>query len=226
MQRVPTHEPWDQHENIDSAKYSAEATDIEAVSSATATNGDIPVANAPITPAPTSEVPEDWTQDKAFIDRIKLLSISLGCTPIDMLACMAFETGRTYKPDIRNSIGATGLIQFIPRTAADLGTTTDYLASLTRAQQCDWVEKYFKKGPLRKVANPSLEDLYMAILYPVAVGKPNDWILFKAGTKQYSQNNGLDIGKKGYITKQDAATKVREQIPYVNKQLAKAGITL
>ena len=226
MQRVPTHEPWDQHENINSAKYSAEATDIEVVQTATAQSGEVPVANAPIKSAPASEVPEDWTQDAAFIERIKTLSKSIGCAPVNMLACMAFETGRTFKPDKRNSIGATGLIQFIPRTAEDLGTTTNELAALTRAQQCDWVEKYFKKGPLRKVPAPSLEDLYMAILWPVAVGKSNAYIIFKAGTKQYSQNNGLDIGKKGYITKHDAATKVREQLPYVTKQLTKAGITL
>jgi hypothetical protein len=143
-----------------------------------------------------------------------------------MLACMAFETGRTFKPDQRNSIGATGLIQFLSKTATDLGTTTNELAALTRAQQCDWVEKYFKKGPLRNVSNPSLEDLYMAILWPAAVGKSNDYVIFTAGTKAYSQNNGLDIDNKGYITKQDAATKVREQIPYVIKQLAKAGINL
>ena len=226
MQRVPTHEPWDQHENIDSAKYSAEATDIEVVQTAMAKSGEILVANTPVKSAPASEVPEDWTQDDAFIERIGKLSKSIGCDPVDMLACMAFETGRTFKPDQRNSIGATGLIQFLSKTATDLGTTTNELAALTRAQQCDWVEKYFKKGPLRNVSNPSLEDLYMAILWPAAVGKSNDYVIFTAGTKAYSQNNGLDIDNKGYITKQDAATKVREQIPYVIKQLAKAGINL
>ena len=89
----------------------------------------------------------------------------------------------------------------------------------------DWVLKYFKAGPVRKVSSPSLEDMYMAILWPVAVGKSIDYVIFKGGTKAYSQNSGLDIGKKGYITKGDAATKVRGQLPYVQQQLASEGIT-
>ena len=62
----------------------------------------------------------------------------------------------------------------------------------------------------------------MSILWPAAVGKPDDYVLFRAGSKQYSQNNGLDADKKGYISKKDAATKVRAQIPYVKQQLANA----
>jgi hypothetical protein len=134
---------------------------------------------------------------------------------------MAFETGRTFNPSLRNSIGATGLIQFIRPTAIGLGTTTDALAAMTRVEQMVWVEKYFKKGPVAKVASPQVEDLYMQILWPVAVGKPLDYVLFRAPDKAYEQNKGLDKEKKGYVTKSDAAGKVRDQLTYVRTQLLK-----
>lgn len=226
MQRVPTHEPWDQHENINPEKYSFDATDVLVSTTEAARSGAIPTANDPPPPPPSNEdQPADWSKDESFIKKVKEVSKELGCNFVDLLACMSFETGRTFDPAKRNGIGATGLIQFIRPVAVELGTTTDYLATLTRTQQMVWVEKYFKRGPIRRVTTPSLEDLYMAILWPVAVGKPNDYVIFKAGTKAYSQNAGLDIGKKGFITKEDAATKVRQHLPYVNQQLSNAGIT-
>ena len=134
---------------------------------------------------------------------------------------MAFETGRTLSPSIRNSIGATGLIQFIPSTARGLGTTTDALAQMTRVEQMDYVLKYFKAGPVRKIAAPTLEDLYMQILWPRAVGKPLDYVLFSYPSKAYEQNKGLDINKDGNITKEEAAAKVRNQLNYIRTQLLK-----
>lgn len=221
MQRVPTHEPWDQHENINVEQFSSTNTDTVTGATSSVRSGSVPTANQPL-PPPNSDQPADWSKDTDFITKVKEISSILGCNYIDLLACMAFETGRKFDPALRNFIGATGLIQFIPSTAQGLGTTTDYLASLTRTQQCDWVLKYFKAGPVRNIKSPSLEDMYMAILWPRAVGQDNTYVLFTAGTKQYSQNSGLDIGKKGFITKEDAAGKVRAQIPYVTQQLANA----
>ena len=229
MQRMPTHEPWDQHESINPVKFSAANTDTVAGTTAAARNGTVPVANKPIPPANTNQ-PAQWSSDADFISAVKDASTSIGCNYVDLLSCMAFETGRRFDPALRNSIGATGLIQFLNSTAVGMGTTTDFLAGLTRTQQMVWVLKYFKAGPVRKISTPSLEDLYMQILWPVAVGQSNDYVLFTAGSdktgKAYSQNSGLDIGGKGYITKSDAAGKVRAQIPYVTQQLIAAGYTI
>lgn len=241
MQRVPTHEPWDQHENINVVRFSSTSTDVVIGPTKVVMPTSVPpVNNVPpstvITPASTPSANEvlpstaeaqskSWSLDTSFIKKVKEVSAVLRCDYIDLLACMSFETGKTFDPSVRNKIGATGLIQFLPTTAKNvLGTTVDYLASLTRTKQMDWVLSYFKKNPLARVSKPSLEDLYMAILYPVAVGKPNSYVLFRTGTRAYQLNAGLDIGKKGYITKEDAATKVREHIPYVKQQLAKSGL--
>jgi len=97
------------------------------------------------------------------------------------------------------------LIQFMPATARDLGTTTDVLAKMTAVQQLDYVEKYFR--PYYKRIN-SLSDMYMAILLPKYVGQPDDAVLFSGGTA-YRQNAGLDANKDGKITKAEASAKVR-----------------
>jgi hypothetical protein len=79
-------------------------------------------------------------------------------------------------PDAYNKDGgASGLIQFMPSTAKGLGTTTDYIRSLSATQQMDWVEKYFRKAGLRKGA--TVYDMYALVFFPIIVGKSDDWII-------------------------------------------------
>jgi hypothetical protein len=91
-----------------------------------------------------------------------------------------FETGRTFNPAITNSIGATGLIQFLKSTAKGLGTSTDALRKMTFKQQLAYVDKYIYANlkrhlkPDGKVPDTFTQgDLFMTIFYPVAIGKPN-----------------------------------------------------
>lgn len=129
-----------------------------------------------------------------------------------LLACMAFESGETFSPSVKNAAGsgATGLIQFMPATARGLGTTTDALAKLTQIQQLSYVYKYFapQKGKLK-----NLGDVYMAILWPAGVGKPDTWALWAKDKKPttYRQNAGLDVNKDGIITRGEALKKIREK---------------
>ena len=222
MKRVPTHEPWDHHENINQTQFTSVATDTGTPAPSTPSTSS--PATAPATTTPNynrADMPADWTKDLPFIEKVKSVAKELNCSFIDLLCCMAFETGRTFNPGIQNSIGATGLIQFIRPTAIGLGTTTDKLAAMTRVEQMDWVLKYFKAGPVRKIAAPTLEDLYMQILWPRAVGKPLDYVLFSSPSTAYKQNKGLDANKDGNITKAEAAAKVRNQLSYIRTQLLK-----
>ena len=54
----------------------------------------------------------------------------------------------------------------------------------------------------------TLEDVYMAILWPNAIGQSNNYILFSRGSINYEQNDGLDLNRDGKVTKQEAAAKV------------------
>ena len=93
-----------------------------------------------------------------------------------------------------------GLIQFLETTAAGLGTTTSKLANMSEVEQLEYIEKYFMpySGKIE-----TIEDIYMAIIYPKAIGKSNDYVLF-------SSNKGLDKNMDGSITKEEAAAKVKK----------------
>ena len=145
-----------------------------------------------------------------FRSKAVYIAKDLGIHPDWLMACMAFETGRTFDPAIKNAAGsgAVGLIQFMPATARGLGTTTEELAVMDALEQLNYVAFYFKRwaGKLH-----SLEDVYMAILWPAAVGKEH-YVLFDRNDpnhpKRFIQNAGLDFNKDGLITKAEATAKV------------------
>lgn len=146
-----------------------------------------------------------------FRDRVVEICGGLDIEPSWLMACMAFESAETFRPDVRNAAGsgATGLIQFMPLTARALGTTTTALASMTAVQQLDYVERYFQPYAGRLHA---LSDVYAAILWPAAVGKPKDYVLFERPSVAYTQNAGLDADKDGRITKAEAASLVAAKL--------------
>lgn len=144
-----------------------------------------------------------------FRDRVFEICKNFGWSerhPDFLMTCMAFESAGTFSPSIKNAAGsgATGLIQFMPATARGLGTTTASLAEMTAEQQLDFVALYFV--PYHKLIH-TLSDMYMAILLPKYVGKPEASVLFSGGTA-YRQNSGLDADKDGNITKKEATAKV------------------
>lgn len=135
--------------------------------------------------------------------------------PSWLMACMAFETGQTFSPSIRNAAGsgAIGLIQFMPSTAVMLGTTIEYLADMTSEEQLVMVEKYFTPwtGRLR-----NLGDVYAVILWPGMIGKPDDFVVFDQADpdhpKYYIQNKGLDFNHDGKITRAEVVARVQKEL--------------
>ena len=151
-----------------------------------------------------------FDEDPEFAEEVVGLAFDLGTDPEALMAVMEFESG--FSTSIRNAAGsgATGLIQFMPSTAKSLGTTTDALAQMTRKEQMVYVRKYFMQFGDR-LRNGDIDDVYMTVLYPAAVGKPDSYVLFRSGTTAYRQNAGLDTNKDGTITKFEAAAKVRKR---------------
>lgn len=128
---------------------------------------------------------------------------------------MAFETGETFRADVRNAAGsgAVGLIQFMPQTASALGTTTELLSLMTPEAQLDYVAAYFRPRS-RKLA--SLGDVYGAILWPAMIGQPDNAVIFDENDpdhpKRYLQNKGLDFNKDGLITKSEIVSRVQREL--------------
>ena len=148
-----------------------------------------------------------------FLQKLVKICGKLGINPNFLMACIAFETGEAFTSSVRNRLsGATGLIQFMPQTAAALGTSTAELAEMSTVKQLDYVYKYFL--PWKNKLH-TLEDVYMAILWPRAIGRPSDYVLFDRNgnyPKAYIQNAGLDLNKDGKITKAEASQKVVDKL--------------
>jgi hypothetical protein len=152
-----------------------------------------------------------WGAKVSAAFKVKLIEIAwnIDVDPNFLISAIAFETGETFSPSIKNRNGATGLIQFLPDTAVELGTSTADLAAMTAEDQMDYVEKYF--NPYKNMLE-TIEDVYMAILWPAAIGKANSWVLFSKPSAQYDRNSGLDTDKDGSVTKEEAAAMVKAKL--------------
>ena len=151
-------------------------------------------------------------------ERGKLVDVAraIGCDPSHLSACIMFES-RWDAAAVNAASGATGLIQFMPSTARSLGTTVAELARLSRVDQLAYVYAYFKPKA-GKLA--TLSDVYMAILWPAAVGMPESYGIFKSGSEAYRLNAALDLDpdglgpltRDGVVTKAEAASFVQKRL--------------
>jgi hypothetical protein len=178
MQRVPTHEPWDYHENLDPNRFSLSRTD--ANNRAGQTNADgtqfDPDPSA-ATPYPAKAGPAidrgtvhgklfPWSTDRPFLDKVKQVSSFLKFDPLDLLGIMYNESAASMDPSKPNGHGFYGLIQMNKHSAEAVGTNVQALVNMTRVQQMDYVQKYFQywKWPSSKVSNPApIQNIYMTV---------------------------------------------------------------
>lgn len=137
----------------------------------------------------------------------------------DLMGIIAWESNKTFRADVRPLdrqgrpiSSATGLIQFMDATAREMGTTTTKLAAMTPEDQLNYVFRYFRdkikaRGPITNLA-----DMYMAVLWPAAIGKPTESPLWVQGSSQYAVNSGLDSNRDSKVTKAEAAAKVAQRL--------------
>lgn len=156
-------------------------------------------------------VPEDAMKDKPFLNEVSRVSKKLNIKEEDLLKAIQFETAGSFDPaQPAGTSNAVGLIQFMPKTAEGLGTTTAELSKMSRAQQMKYVDKHLSMFLKDKDKEYDFGDLYMAIHWPAAVGKSNDYVMYSEGSKNYSANKGLDINKDGKVTKGESVYRALE----------------
>lgn len=231
---LPQHEPWSRNSSAFNIQGEAPFKEVvppvcEPLPMERAADYQLPPANGKfIDHGKFRGQPMPWSTDVEFIEKVKSVAAAINSNYIDLLACMNLESARTFDPWIQNSLGYTGLIQFGKAAATDLKTTTAYLRNLTRVEQCDWVLKYFKMWQTRTgVSSFRLVDMYLAILWPAAVGKPGNYVVFPAGSNEYKQNHGFDPGRRvGYITVDMIANSISSHLEEVKQALANAAEVL
>ena len=92
---------------------------------------------------------------------------------------------------------ATGLIQFMPKTARGLGTTVAALYNMAWDQQWPYVEAYFEKQNPQRSSIQYEWDFMMMIFYPVACGKGKSWsIADDFATRRHNACANSDYNKK------------------------------
>lgn len=185
--------------------YSKELIYSESANSSVSTWAHLPQPYSPL-----KRVIGDENCSKQFKNKIRLIAKNINCDPSDLMAIISWESGGTFKSDVINfaGSGATGLIQFMPETAQALGTTTQALAKMTPLEQLNYVEKYFLMIDSSK-QKKSLANLYMAVLYPMAMNKSSNYGLFTKPGIAYRQNAGLDLNHDGVVSVAEAVAKVQ-----------------
>lgn len=137
---------------------------------------------------------------QAFTNKVRQISTYLRIRPEWLMVVMMSESGLNHQ--IVNSIGAVGLIQFLPATARGLGTTTQALRAMSNVRQLDYVYAYYRPyaGRMR-----SVYDLYLVAFYPAALGKPTSHVIGSERGLAWArtvrnQNYLFDKNRNGYIT--------------------------
>jgi hypothetical protein len=143
-----------------------------------------------------------------FMQKVAGIAKALNIDADHLMAVLSWESW--FSPSIKNRAGsgAVGLIQFMPSMAEVFDTTSEDLVQMSAIEQLDYVYSFFLYQISIWGEMHDLGDVYMQILCPRAVGKPDDYVLWERGSAGYRQNSGLDLNGDGKITKAEALQKV------------------
>ena len=155
-----------------------------------------------------------------FIKKVTEISGKIGIEPDWLMAIMYFESGRTFKPSTGNSIGCYGLIQFCPdrkgvsyKTINGKKYQLSDIAKMDYSTQLDLVYEYYKNytGKLK-----SYTDTYFVTFFPLAVGKPDDWIIQGGGLTAgqiYNSNPAFRSVKDGKLRVWEVKKTILKELP-------------
>jgi len=164
-----------------------------------------PGAGPPTGFAPATGGNASWQTDKPFMDEVNRVAQKFNIKADDLLAVMASESGVKANA-VNPKGGATGLIQFMPRTATALGTTTAALQQMSRAEQMTYVDKFLTMNNLPSGA--SAGRIYATIFLP---GRASKDVLTERGEIYYESNRALDMNGDGKITISDLDARIAQK---------------
>ncbi len=148
----------------------------------------------------------------AFANKVIEVSKKLNVNPNWLMAIMNFESGLNPRA-VNKYTNATGLIQFMPKTAKSLGTSTEELKRMSAVEQLDYVYKYYRPY---KHKIKSFVDMYLVTFLPIAVGKPLNWVLRANNIPAEAiakVNRIFDTNKDGVLTVAEIEQIMLSKIP-------------
>jgi hypothetical protein len=144
-----------------------------------------------------------------FENKVRQVAKKLDIPPEWLMSVMYSESRFNAKAENFKGSGAIGLIQFMPTTAKDMGTSVQYIKQLEHIDQLEYVYRYLQAVRVKYGEYRTLTDLYLAILYPRAREGEMCYSLYENPTKAYKQNVGLDEDKDGKVTVNDIDKRMR-----------------
>ena len=138
--------------------------------------------------------------------------------PAEWIMCL-IDMESNHQTTIKNRMGsgATGLIQWMPATAAQFGLSVDELRSMEHHEQAELIQKYLLKEVHAHGGFWSFTDLYLGVLYPAARRELKlanyDYELFAYGSVAEKQNHGLNYDKQGGVSLRDITKFLRHKYP-------------
>lgn len=106
---------------------------------------------------------------------IQAAAATLGADPTHLALVMNFESNGFNAQAVNLTSGASGLIQFMPSTARNLGTTVEAIRGMSAAEQMPLVARYFKSVVGSKPLD-TLQAVAMAVFYPKYMDVPPDTV--------------------------------------------------
>ncbi len=148
------------------------------------------------------KIPKNTAQ---FKKAVETTSRGLGINPDWLMLVMYHES--KLDSTIENSIGAVGLIQFLPSTMKGLKVTADALKRMSNVEQMQYVYKYFSNAA-GKLKSPL--SLFMYTFYPYALKEINNdnYVFGSEKSPERAKivrdnNKGFDLSNNGVITMRD-----------------------
>ena len=154
-----------------------------------------------------------------FEMKVKGVAQSLNVPPEWLMAVMYSESKLNPSAVNHKGSGATGLIQFMVNTVKDLNRkmgTQLYMSDIRNmdaVRQMDLVHTYLQNVRDKYGEFHTITDLYLAVLYPRAVGQDYCYTLYAKPTQKYRMNSGLDENKDGRVTKSDIDHRMARLYP-------------
>lgn len=186
-----------------------------------------PVPSSKPRVAPSRGNGKNALHEEGFIENSKAVADRLGIDHTDLMKVIGFES-KGFDAQARNpGSSASGLIQFMEKTAPELGTDIESIRQMSGNEQLKYVEEYLKQHGVK--AGMGLQEIYMSVLAgnTGAAKKSALWNSradpnTKSGQqerKNYEANKGLDIDRDGTISPMEATQMVEKQWDQSNRAL-------
>lgn len=141
----------------------------------------------------TYEPQGDLREDEDFINAIEELADRRGISTSELYKVIQGESG--FNPRAQNASGATGLFQFMPATARELGTSIERIKEMSPREQVELYDRYLERWDYN--SNNRLGIMQAA---PAFANREEDAVIYARGSAAWEQNPGWRERGDGDIT--------------------------